>query len=50
VIPEQFQPVIYALVYILVAPILGGLIAGIDRKVTARMRGACRTADPPAVL
>jgi formate hydrogenlyase subunit 4 len=39
VIPEQFQPVIYALVYILVAPILGGLIAGIDRKVTARMQG-----------
>jgi formate hydrogenlyase subunit 4 len=38
-IPEQFQPVIYALVYILVAPVLGGLIAGIDRKVTARMQG-----------
>jgi formate hydrogenlyase subunit 4 len=26
-------------VYILVAPVLGGLIAGIDRKVTARMQG-----------
>jgi formate hydrogenlyase subunit 4 len=26
-------------VYILVAPLLGGLIAGIDRKVTARMQG-----------
>jgi len=39
IIPEQFQPVIYALVYILVAPILGGLIAGVDRKVTARMQG-----------
>ena len=38
-IPEPFQPVIYALVYILVAPLLGGLIAGIDRKVTARMQG-----------
>ena len=25
--------------YILVAPVLGGLIAGIDRKVTARMQG-----------
>jgi formate hydrogenlyase subunit 4 len=38
-IPEPFLPVIYALVYILVAPILGGLIAGVDRKVTARMQG-----------
>ena len=36
---EQFQPIIYALVYILVAPLLGCLIAGIDRKVTARMQG-----------
>ena len=38
-IPEPFLPVLYALVYILVAPLLGGLIAGIDRKVTARMQG-----------
>jgi formate hydrogenlyase subunit 4 len=38
-IPEPFTPVLYALVYILVAPLLGGLIAGIDRKVTARMQG-----------
>ena len=38
-IPEPFQPVFYALVYILVAPVVGGLIAGIDRKVTARMQG-----------
>ena len=38
-IPEEFTPVLYALVYILVAPLLGGLIAGIDRKVTARMQG-----------
>ncbi len=38
-IPEPFVPVLYALVYILVAPLLGGLIAGIDRKVTARMQG-----------
>ena len=38
-ISETFEPVFYALVYILVAPILGGLIAGIDRKVTARMQG-----------
>ncbi len=38
-IPEPYAPVLYALVYILVAPVLGGLIAGIDRKVTARMQG-----------
>ena len=38
-IPEPFVPVLYALVYILIAPLLGGLIAGIDRKVTARMQG-----------
>ncbi len=38
-IPEPYAPVLYALVYILVAPLLGGLIAGIDRKVTARMQG-----------
>jgi ech hydrogenase subunit B len=38
-IPEPFLPVLYALVYILVAPLLGGLIVGIDRKVTARMQG-----------
>jgi len=39
VIPEPFQAIAYALVYILLAPALGGLIAGIDRKVTARMQG-----------
>jgi formate hydrogenlyase subunit 4 len=39
VIPDFLVPVLYALVYILVAPLLGGLIAGIDRKVTARMQG-----------
>jgi len=39
VIPEPYGPILYALVYILVAPLLGGLIAGIDRKVTARMQG-----------
>ena len=39
VIPEPFVPFLYALVYILIAPLLGGLIAGIDRKVTARMQG-----------
>jgi len=38
-IPEPFLSILYALVYVLVAPVLGGLIAGIDRKVTARMQG-----------
>lgn len=38
-IPEPYAPILYALVYILIAPLLGGLIAGIDRKVTARMQG-----------
>jgi formate hydrogenlyase subunit 4 len=33
------MPFIYALMYILIAPLAGGLIAGIDRKVTARMQG-----------
>jgi ech hydrogenase subunit B len=33
------MPVLYALMYILIAPFAGGLIAGIDRKVTARMQG-----------
>jgi formate hydrogenlyase subunit 4 len=28
-----------ALVFVLLAPIVGGLVAGIDRKVTARMQG-----------
>jgi formate hydrogenlyase subunit 4 len=28
-----------AIVYLILAPILGGLIAGIDRKITARMQG-----------
>ena len=28
-----------AAVYILLAPVIGGLVAGIDRKVTARMQG-----------
>ncbi len=38
-IPDSFMPFIYALMYILIAPLAGGLIAGIDRKVTARMQG-----------
>lgn len=31
--------IIWAIVFVLVAPIVGGLIAGIDRKVTAHMQG-----------
>jgi ech hydrogenase subunit B len=38
-IPESFMPFLYALIYILIAPLIGGMIAGIDRKVTARMQG-----------
>jgi len=30
---------VYGLVYILFAPVAGGLVAGIDRKITARMQG-----------
>jgi len=39
VIPEYLVPVIWAVLYLLLAPVAGGLIAGIDRKVTARMQG-----------
>jgi ech hydrogenase subunit B len=38
-IPEYLVPFIWALIYLLLAPVAGGLIAGIDRKVTARMQG-----------
>ena len=31
--------IVWAIVFVLVAPIVGGLIAGIDRKVTAHMQG-----------
>jgi formate hydrogenlyase subunit 4 len=31
--------IVYAIVFILVAPVAGALVAGIDRKVTARMQG-----------
>jgi formate hydrogenlyase subunit 4 len=31
--------VVNAVIYLLLAPIVGGLVAGIDRKVTARMQG-----------
>jgi len=31
--------IIWAIVFVLVAPLIGGLIAGIDRKITAHMQG-----------
>jgi formate hydrogenlyase subunit 4 len=31
--------VIWAIVFVLVAPVVGGLVAGIDRKITAHMQG-----------
>jgi ech hydrogenase subunit B len=33
------NPLIYALLYVIAAPIAGGLIIGLDRKITARMQG-----------
>ncbi|MGA2160808.1 MAG: complex I subunit 1 family protein [Methanoregula sp.] len=38
-IPEPYASIINAIIYLLLAPVAGGLIAGIDRKVTARMQG-----------
>lgn len=31
--------IVWAIVFVLVAPIVGGLVAGIDRKITAHMQG-----------
>lgn len=38
------KPLIIALCYVIFAPVLGGLLAGIDRKITARMQ---RRVGPP---
>jgi formate hydrogenlyase subunit 4 len=38
-IAEPYAAIINAIIYLLLAPVVGGLIAGIDRKVTARMQG-----------
>lgn len=38
------KPMIIALCYVIFAPLLGGLLAGIDRKITARMQ---RRVGPP---
>jgi len=31
--------IVWAIVFVLVAPVIGGLVAGIDRKITAHMQG-----------
>ena len=31
--------IVWAIVFILVAPVAGGLVMGIDRRITARMQG-----------
>ena len=33
--------VIGALLYLLLAPLLGGLLSGLDRKISARMQRLC---------
>ena len=38
-IAEPVISIVNAVLFVLLAPLLGGLIAGIDRKVTARMQG-----------
>jgi len=38
-IPDPWTAVLNAVIYLLLAPVAGGLIAGIDRKITARMQG-----------
>ncbi len=36
---DSLKMIISAIVYIIAAPLAGGLLAGIDRKITARMQG-----------
>ncbi|MDD5142644.1 complex I subunit 1 family protein [Methanoregula sp.] len=38
-IPEPWAAIVNAVIYLLLAPVVGGLIAGIDRRITARMQG-----------
>ena len=38
-ISEPYSAIVNAVIYLLLAPLVGGLVAGIDRKVTARMQG-----------
>lgn len=42
--PNQVQNLLFGLAYVILAPFLGGLLAGIDRKLTARMQ---RRKGPP---
>ena len=35
----EFSPYILVVLAVLVAPLLGGLISGLDRKITARVQG-----------
>ena len=38
-ISEPYFSIATALIYLIIAPFIGGLVAGIDRKVSARMQG-----------
>lgn len=42
--PESISNIISAVLYLLLAPLVGGLLAGIDRKISARMQ---RRVGPP---
>ena len=35
----MIKMIIFIVAYIILAPLIGGLFAGIDRKLTARMQG-----------
>ena len=41
---EMMLTVISGIAYLILAPVLGGLLAGIDRKISARMQ---RRVGPP---
>ena len=43
---EMGMNILYALLYLFLAPVGGGLLAGLDRKLTARMQ---RRVGPPVV-
>lgn len=42
----NIEQILAAIAYLILAPLLGGLIAGIDRKITAKMQGRV---GPPIV-
>ena len=35
----MIKRVIFVILYLLLAPVLGGLLEGVDRKISARMQG-----------